>query len=440
MKKVIVGALLLLVVAGLGAPFVIGMLMEKTVMQSFDNVNSLYGESGTDLSVEVVRYDRKFFSSEIEWKLSFGSLEPLYGVKDIIFIDRAKHGYTGIISKTSLEKNKWYADFLHNKLDSKDPLTISTEYKLSGPIRTDMALEPFSLMVEDEKLDIKAAKIMAGTDANFTTFLSEGSWEGGSVAEKVEFGAVFFNSELRKISTYLWDGTLSYGIDKIEATEGEQVVTINKLKADYTLDVNEQGNTISIGVGLGVDNVSGGAVKIDDGAFKIGFNNLDGEGFEKFMVMYSEMAGELFKDMAGSEDDPEKMATLIQEQMAQLQLQLMTAYEQLLKKDLEFEISDLHATLPEGEVKGGLQLRLNKDMTFAEFFPLLQQPELVTEIFSFSSDVSLPAVLVGENPMLLTPVYPGMQGGLFVSKGDTLVHKAETRDGKLYINDLELEL
>ena len=157
------------------------------------------------------------------------------------------------------------------------------------------------------------------------------------------------------------------------------------------------------------------------------------------MQLYTEMANTILQEITAAEDDPEKMKTVFQEQMGRTQFQMMTAYESLLKKGLEFQISDLHAQLPSGEVKGDAVLSLNKDMTFAQFIPLVHQPELVVDVFSLKSDVSLPAELVGDNPDLLSPIYPGMQTGLFVKNGENLTHKAETRDSKLYLNGLEVE-
>lgn len=39
-----------------------------------------------------------------------------------------------------------------------------------------------------------------------------------------------------------------------------------------------------------------------------------------------------------------------------------------------------------------------------------------------------------------TPYYPGMQTGLFIKDGDSLVHRAETKGGKLFINGKEVVL
>ena len=119
---------------------------------------------------------------------------------------------------------------------------------------------------------------------------------------------------------------------------------------------------------------------------------------------------------------------------------MMTAYESLLKKGLEFRISDIHAQFPSGELKGDAVLSLKKDMTFAKFVPLFHQPELVVDIFSLQSNLTLPAELIADNPTFLSPIYPGMQSGFFVENGENLTHKAEIRESKLYLNGLEVKL
>ena len=99
------------------------------------------------------------------------------------------------------------------------------------------------------------------------------------------------------------------------------------------------------------------------------------------------MANTVLKDFSAAGDDPEKMKIILQEQVRRTQFQMLTAYERLLKKGLEFQISDLRAQLPEGEIQGDAVVSLNKDMTFARFIPLLQQPELILDILSLHSEV-----------------------------------------------------
>lgn len=440
MKKIVVAVLLLIIIAGVGAPFVSGLMMEKIVKQAFSNLNTMYSDTGSDVSIEMTQYDRHIFSTEIEWKMRLGSLKAVYGVEEIIFIDRAEHGFTGIVSRTSLEKNSWFTEFVDSKLDGKNPLAITTEYKISGEILSTIALDAFSLPVEDEVVEIKAGRAVLACDKELKHFFSEASWEGFLVSEKLKVEGISITSSLEKISTYLWNGTVSFKVDKSEfAGNFEQVELVN-FKGDYTLAVNEEENTISVMTTFGADQLVTELEEIDNAFVRIGIINMDVQGFEEFMKLYTEMANTVLKEITVAEDDPEEMKTIFQEQMGRTQFQMMTAYESLLKKGLEFQITDLHAGFPSGEVKGDAILSLNKDMTFAQFIPLIHQPELVVDVFSLQSNVTLPAELVGDNPMLLSPIYRGMQSGFFVKDGEKFVHKAETRDSKLYLNGLEVNL
>ena len=126
--------------------------------------------------------------------------------------------------------------------------------------------------------------------------------------------------------------------------------------------------------------------------------------------------------------------------MAEVGFQIVAAGEKLLTKGLELQISDLHLQLPDGEITGDVTISLKKDMTFTQFLPVVSQPALALEIISLKSHVTLPEKLVGDAPMLFAPVYPGMQTGIFVKIGQSAEHKAETRDGKLFLNDKELVL
>ncbi len=434
MKKIVGGIVVLIAVAGISAPFFSGLVMERVIKRSFNNLNTLYAENGSDASIEMVRYDRGFSSTQIEWKMKLGSLQAVYGVDEILFVDHARHGLTGVVSTTSLDKNKWFADFVGNKLAGKNPLTITTEYSFSGQINAAITLDAFSVPIEDDVVDIKAGKVVLFCDDTLKNFSSEASWEGFSVAQKAQVDGIAITSTLEKISTYLWDATLSLAVEKCKiGGELERFELVN-FKGDYSIDADSEENTISVVTTFGADQLLAGSEKVDKGFVRLGVINMDIQGFEEFMKLYTEMAHGVLQDMHDAEDDPEIMKTILQEQMSRTQFQFLAAYEKLMKKGLELQISDLYAKLSAGEVTGDAALSLNKDMTFAQFVPLLQQPELVVDIFSLQSNVRLPAGLVGDNPMLLSPLYSGMPTGLFVQDGGNLSHKAETRDGKLYLN------
>ena len=133
MKKIIVGFVILLIVAGVCAPFASGLVMEKFVTRYQNDLNTMYADTGSGVTIDIIKYDRNFSSSEIEWSIKLGSLATLYGVDEIILVDHAKHGFTGVVTTTSLEKNRWFNDVLSSTLDGKTPRTLRPPIRFGGP-------------------------------------------------------------------------------------------------------------------------------------------------------------------------------------------------------------------------------------------------------------------------------------------------------------------
>jgi len=439
MKKIVGGIVVLIAVTAISAPFFSGLVMERVVKRSFNNLNTMYIENGSDASIEIVHYDRKYSSTEIEWKMKMGSLQAIYGVDEIIFVDHADHGLTGIVSTTSLDKNKWYTDFVSQKLAGENPLTITTTYSFSGQISATIILDAFAVPIEDEVVEIKSGKAVLFCDDSLDNFSSEASWEGFSVAEKLQVDGILITSTLEKVSTYLWDGTLSLMVEKSKIAGGLEEFLLVNFSGNYSIDAESEENTISVVTAFGADQLVAGPEKMENGFVRLGIINMDIQGFEEFMKMYTEMAQSVLQDISAAENDSGQVKTTLREQMSRTRFQILAASEKLMKKGLELQVTDLYAKLPAGEVKGDAAVSLNKDMTFAQFILLLQQPELLVDIFSLQSNLRLPAELIGDNLKLLSPLYSGMPTGLFVQDGDNLSHKAETRDGKLYLNGQTVE-
>ena len=143
---------------------------------------------------------------------------------------------------------------------------------------------------------------------------------------------------------------------------------------------------------------------------------------------------------APNAQNPEQLEQAFEQQMGQIGMQLMGPAEKLLRKGLELHITDLHVTLPEGEITGNMRVGLNKDMTFAQFLPLANQPALALQIFSLQSTCNLPQPLLAGDPSLLQPLFPGMQTGVFVANGNRVEHNAVIKDGKLLRNGKEVQL
>ena len=441
MKKIILAALLILILAGAGVPFVSGIMMERTLKQTFSDINQIYQDKGLDLSYEISEYDRNFLSSMIVWKIKFGALKTFYGVDEIVFVDRAKHGFSRVVSHTSLEKNKWFTDLLDQQLNGENPLGISTVYNYSGNFLTTVTLDGFSLEKDHNVFAFMPGSIVMRIDKDLKDSSMQGALEGFSVSDKFTVNQVSVNSKMEKLSNYIWGGNVALSVQKIEAGEGSDRVTLSNVTCDYAMDLDKVENALSLKLRYGTDGIIAGRNQIEDAVIQIGINHLDVDGVEAFMKLYTELTSKAIGDFsAAPQQHSEKTKKDLEKQFASLGLQMAGACEKLMKQGLEFQISALEAKLPQGQIKGDFSLGLKKDMTMVQFAPLMMQPALALDVFSLKSNLSLPYKLVGANPKLLNPMYPGMRTGLFVKKGDDMVHNAETRNGKLFLNGEELVL
>lgn len=440
MKKIIVAIVLIIIVAVVGAPFFSGIIMQRVVKQAFEDINQTYAATGSLVSVEISRYDRGFSSSRIEWKLNLGNLKAFYKVDEIIFVDTANHGFLSIVSETSLEKNKWFTDFVENKLDGKNPLAIQTEYNFSGDIKSKLLLDAFSFKEGGDEIRIMPGKLLVSLDKGFKNIVSEMNWKGCVVPGKFKMSNLLATSKMKKMTPLLWDGDASFGIKNIQVDNNNKTTELSNFKCDYNLDYNQEKSSISFGMGYGMDHFSSAQNDIKNASVRININNIDAREFEDFAKIYSQKMAEMMDEINQSKQSPEVIPKAFEKQMAAVGLQLAGAYEKLLKKDLEIQVTDLRAQLPQGDIKADVTLRLKKDMTFAQFIPIMMQPSAAMGIFDLHSRVSLPWKLVKENQALLSPVYPGMQTGLFIKDGDVLDHTATTREGKLFLNSHEVIL
>jgi len=440
MKKIVIAVVIVLALAAAGMPFVNGILMEKGYRELVAQINTMYAEQGNDMTMEIVRYDRGISSSEVEWKIDLGSFKAVYGIAEVVVIDRGKHGYRGVTFTSSLEKNPWYSTFIAGQPGGKDPIAIATEYTLGGDIRSDISLLPMTFKIEQDTFASRGAKFAIISDWKLERIQANGTWEGMTVADKMTMEGVSFNSDLRLISSYIWDGGVSAHFGKISGTDGVMELTMDGLRTGYTVQYDEVKKTLDIEVSYGVGLLSDGLEKVENGSATMGVRGLDAGAYEEAMKTYTKVLGEMLAELGANTEDPEAAMQAFQARMSSAGLQMVGLVEKFLKPGLEVFVSDVHAGLSQGEVRGELVLKLEKELTVGQMFPMLQQPEQIFEYLTFHANMQVPAELVGENPMLLEPAFPGMKTGLFVKDGTRLVSRMETKEKKLFLNNEQVDL
>ena len=257
-------------------------------------------------------------------------------------------------------------------------------------------------------------------------------------------GHMRLNADMRMLSSFLWDGSIDFAIDEVSITEQQNRLNMLDLQAQYSADVDSAKNLLSTTSSFSLKKLNTTATTIDGAAATFTMRNIDAAAYENFMKLYTRTMSKTLAGVAALEDTPEERQKMLEKQMGNIVIQLIGAMENMLTENLELEISDVLVTLQNdqisGEIRGDITLRLLKDMTLMQFAPVAGQPDLALDILSLNSNISLPAGFAAKVPMLTTPLYPGMQTGLFVQHDNTLRHTAQTKDNQLLLNGKEVNL
>ncbi len=440
MKKIILAVVVLLIIAGSCTPFFSGLLIEQIVKRTVGDVNQMYADTGSDMSVEIVTYDRDFYSSRVEWKIKFGALKAFYGIEEMVFLDQAHHGFYGVVSTTSLEKNKWFKNIVNNKLNGENPLEIKTEYKYSGDIESNIVMDGFSFRQGDDTFEMMPGQVFIKLDKGIKNIISQMRWGGCNVPEKFKIAGLSYDSKMERISKLIWDGNISFAIEHLTARDNSDNFELFDAKCDYTMDYNAEEQSLSFKMGYGAGNIKFVNNDIKDAFVQLNINRIDARGYEELVRLYSQMMNNVVRDIVRTKENPDAIKEAVEQHMGTIWIQMLGLYEKLLKKGFEIQIADLKAELPQGNIKGDFTLSLKKDMTMAQFIPIMMQPSVALDIFSLKSELIFPYQLIGDNQILLSPVYQGMQTGLFIKDKENARHTAQTREGKLFLNQKEVLL
>ncbi|THB76523.1 MAG: DUF945 family protein [Desulfobulbaceae bacterium] len=439
MKKIAVSIILIALVVSAAIPIASGFLAKRVVVQSVEEVNSFYAESGYDISVEILKYDRQLFNSEIEWKIDFGSLQNLYGTSEIIFYDRAKHGYRGIRSHTSLEKNSWYQSFVDSYLNGVDPLTIVTTYNIIGNIESLAKLESFSFEKDGEQVVVKSGFMVMSCDQAISKIKADLSWEGGQVQERLILEALEIHQNMKKVSDLVWQGDMLFTLGTLQFPNQQMDAGFQNVSMDYTLSYDQPNDKLNMFSHFGVGSMVADVQSMKDLSFIFAIENLDRQAFEDFMAFYGKTTSAIFGQLKDAENDQQKNE-IIKQQATIAGFQMMSAFERLLTKDLTLKFSDFAADLTDGSVEADLMVVLKEKLSLAQLNGLSLDPDLITDFFDMELDISFPETLLDKKEALIVPLRPQMKTGLFLNQNGRLMHQSRILNDTISLNGNEIVL
>ena len=209
---------------------------------------------------------------------------------------------------------------------------------------------------------------------------------------------------------------------------------------DYEFISHPKAASISIKMQGRLDLFQTGDREIKNGLIGFHINHMDAGGYEDLWAVFQKGLTDIVKGGPLAWQDADTVRQTMQKQVTGKGFQWIGICEKLLKKGLEIEVSGLKAQLPEGDMEADGRIRFEKDLPFAGLISLIMAPSKTLDYISLKSHIILPKSPDQDDRMLLLPLYSGMATGFFIMEKDRLIHSAETRNGKLFLNEKEVLL
>jgi uncharacterized protein YdgA (DUF945 family) len=439
MKKVLVALLVAVVVCVAAAPYVNGLMMEKLLHKQLQRVEQIYGENPFSPQIQILSYERGYLSTEIEWSISTPQIGAVNEAVPVFLVEKAKHGLFGVSSTTSFDQNSWFSEFVEDDLAGENPFSITTDYSLFSGASVAVTVDAFELTLEEgELLVVSPAELVVETDSQLKSVAMHGHADGFAILG-LDVRGIDLDVDMQLISSLISEGESTIAVEQVVVTDDTEdfAVTLSGLENTSIIDFDETANKLSVATRYSANQIIAEDETIKDLNFSISLDQLDVEALENIYSLYLDSADAILETLQAGDEGPSDQA---QFEMAMLGMSLIPEVENLLQKDLGIAIKDVHLSFPDGEIDGMISIALKKNMTFAGFVALASDPQQLVDVFSFTSNVTIPDGLIPNQADLLLPMFPGMQGGLFEMGEGVLTHKAEIKDEKLFLNDKEFAL
>ena len=444
MRRILVFVILFFIAAGLVYPYIKGLVLRHEIKQSVEKFNNRLTDSvtsGSIRSITINHYETRYAESDIEWVVKTQCLNPWFDINDIILLDRMTHTFSNkVVSQTSFEKNLPYQKWVDQYLNGKDPLNITTEYFLSGDIKSFVTMDEFIIKNGTDTFHVKSGKVQFEFYKDLEQVVLNLSWNGIKMPGILRIDPLQITCQMKKANGKIWEGTAQFGVNGFTLFSLENPLALKELTGEYRSVVDENLSMVSIDLSAAIHSWASKMWNFSSGRGKLMLHNLDADGVVQFIRLYRDSRTDFLRQAFLLDMDSPAMERMVKQEITKLGAHFMDVYEMFLRKGLKIHLKEFHVTVPEGDIRADVRLALKKSMTRSGFLPVLLKPTRALDIFSLKSDIGMPDNLVKDPTMLTSPPFGQMKSGLFVFKENRLEHQAEIRDNGLWLNNNAVEL
>ncbi len=394
MKKIVPIAILLLLIVFVGGPYYSGKVAETETKKIIEQLNHSSSEYG---ATEVLSYERGVRSTHAKYRYTpppaFAMLFD--NTQNIDFSCNSSHGITGIDYDCKLDGESAYSDFVKEKLNGNDPVSLYGSVSAFGGITQNISLDAITdLEIDGEKITLPTANIAVSTDSNMQQFDVSGGSEAFSVTSdngSLSIGKMTLDGDLTRLEEQLFTGDFKMELEQLSMQSPEGNSSFKAIS--MTTKAEEKGENLNSSARISVAEMTipnGLVNSVEDLVFSFVANGLDTQAMIEYQALMSDMQRDILLAVENNQEPPESTM-----QMAAA----LPIIERMMKAGLELN-AKLDATL-DGEANGAeLDIKLLDKLTMAQLPSFMSQPDVALKKVKIGVTAALDKKLIDAQPMV----------------------------------------
>lgn len=425
MNKGLVGAGVVVLAVAATAPYAVGYFTEQEWQKATSEINS----SQALFQITTDDYQRGYMGADLRGTVVF--INPDSGEETVLqYKADVSHGVTGSLMDFSSPDfdGTGYLEAFPNE---KPRLTLQTRVWGQAVVALDVPATEFvdeanGQTISSSSLTSKLTIKDAGAAADLAM-----SWPGLTVqgpALQMQIANLDMEQSYQRLRGEVWTGEGVMTLSRVALSAPSQpTFSLADLSVTSLSEAGDSGETLDAESTITVNSVSVEGAEFGPHQVVFRFTDLNIDKLDAF--------SRVINDMQTVGMDPTMDPNMAMQQQMEMVGKMTEAMLALALDGFSAGIPTLDISTPQGPIKGMLMVshpKLNEDQKSQTF--------MVLENLTGDLELSVPAVLVQQNPMLSQQVGPLVQQGMIVQDGDLLRVQGRLEGMVFNINGNEIPL
>jgi uncharacterized protein YdgA (DUF945 family) len=393
LKKPIIVLIILAIALVVGAPYITGKVAETETQKMVDRAKedpALYGK------IDIVSYDRGYRSTNAKYSYTppaflgtiFESDTPIEYTCD------SEHGILGIDYLCKLEGSNAYTDFVSEKLEGKDPLSMYGSVSVFGGITQTLEVEAIKdLDIDGQLISTPNALISVETDNEMKAFNIDGRSEAFNFEDSdsaISIGEFSFKGDIGAVAELVYAGDFDMSLENFKLKDDGNDIALTGMTWS-SKNVENGDNIDSYGVAkiASIEMSDASMESVEDVKVEFEFNGIDTAALAEYQAFSMKIQREMLSSIETGQEpelDPNMM------------LQMLPIFESMLKPGLEINMA-FDAKLNGTDNSLALESKLLEPLTFTQMAMFVTNTEEALKRLDIKLNTALAKSFIDSQPM-----------------------------------------